>query len=217
MDRPRLEIGLRMLLAGGALVALAGWAGDTFVTALLPLLCRELGLLDDHFRILACQLVRQGADSVIRLDVALARPVLVDGRVVFPDPRGVATVTTLAGHVTQPAVLFAAVLAVWPAPTAAAFPRRALVGLPILFAVLMADVPFVLLAELWALLGGDSAGFSLLQAWRSFLLEGGRLALGLAAGAAAVALAGRRAAAPSERLNGRRVPATACHPPSERT
>jgi hypothetical protein len=193
MLRPGLDTGLRFLLASVLLLALAQVFGQDIVATMLPVLRWELGRLDDHYRILFLGLTSQGADSVVRLDVTLARPVIAGARVILPDPRGIATVTTLAGHLLQPAILMLAVLAAWPARREAEYLLRAGCGLPLLVLLLMADVPFVLLAEIWSMFAESHAPgrFSPLVAWSAFLQSGGRLALALAL-SAFVVVAGQR-------------------------
>jgi hypothetical protein len=193
MRRPGLDTGLRFLLACVLLLTLAQSFGDDFVAALLPMFRWELGLLDDHYRILFLGLSSQGADSVVRLDVTLARPVIAGARVIVPDSRGIATVTTLAGHLLQPVVLVLALIAAWPARKRAEYLLRAGCGLPLLVLLLMADVPFVLLAEIWSMFAESHAPgrFSPLVAWSAFLQSGGRLALALAL-SAFVVVAGQR-------------------------
>lgn len=193
MLRPGLDTGLRFLLACVLLLALARAFGDACVAALLPVFRWELGLLDDHYRILFLGLSSQGADSVVRLDVTLARPVIAGARVIVPDSRGIATVTTLAGHVLQPVILMLAVLAAWPARKRAEYLLRASCGLPLLVLLLMVDVPFVLLAEIWSMFMESHAPgrYSSLIAWSAFLQSGGRSALALAL-SVFVVIAGQR-------------------------
>jgi hypothetical protein len=193
MLRPGLDTGLRFLLASVLLLALAQVFGQDIVATMLPVFRWELGRLDDHYRILFLGLASQGADSVVRLDVTLARPVVVGARVIFPDPRGIATVTTLVGHLLQPAIVLLAVLTAWPVRRLAEYPARFCCGIPLLAGVLMIDVPFVLLAEIWAMFVDrhTPGGFSPLIAWSGFLQSGGRLALALALSAFAVVIAQR--------------------------
>lgn len=197
MNRSGTAAALRFAAACALLLVLAQLAGRELLEALLPAYRWMVGLLDDRYRILYLGLASQGADSVVRLDVALQRPVLIGGQIVMPDPRGHAQVTTLAGSALQAVVVFLAALLAWPlrARTEAAF--RALLGLPAGLLLLLADLPFVLVGELWALFVERYApgAFSPLLAWKDFLQGGGRLALACAGGALAVggaqALAGR--------------------------
>lgn len=198
MLRPGLDTGLRFLLACVLLLTLAQVFSDDFVAALLPVFRWELGFLDDHYRILFLGLTSQGADSVVRLDVTLARPVIAGARVIVPDPRGIATVTTLAGHVLQPAILMLAGLAAWPVRQLHEYLARVVTGAVMLTLLLLVDVPFVLLAEIWSMFVDTHAPgrYSPLIAWSAFLQSGGRLVLALALVVFAVAIAQRAGGLP---------------------
>jgi hypothetical protein len=188
-----LEAGWRFLAACALLLTATHVWGRAAIEWLLPLLRMEIGWIDDHYRVLGLTLAAQGADSVLRLDVNLQRIMVVGSHVVHPDPRGHAHVTTLTGHVLQPAILGLAVLATWPALAMREYALRLVFGLATIGAVLAIDVPFVLVGELWALAHERFApgSFSPLLMWTGFLQGGGRLALGLLAGATAVAAASR--------------------------
>jgi hypothetical protein len=184
MPQQPLEAGFRFIVACGVLLAFAHYFGRDLLELILPLFRWELGVLDDRYRILHFGLAAQGADGSIRLDVALQRPVVVGGHLVLPDPRGHASVTTLAGHVLQPVIVFLALLVAWPARARGEALIRAACGLALLPVLLLIDLPFVLTGELWALFVDRYApgSFSPLLAWKDFLQGGGRLALAFAAG-----------------------------------
>jgi hypothetical protein len=186
-----LKASLRLVAAVGLLLVLNHLYGRQLVETLLPLLHRELGWLDDNYRILTLTLATQGADSVIRLDVTLARFVVVGSQVIAPDPRGHAVVSTLASSVLQPAIIGLALLAVWPASRTAQYAWRCLIGLPLLLLMLPLDIPFVLLGELWQVIVASSAQheFSPLLAWNDFLQQGGRQVLALCASVLVIVLA----------------------------
>ena len=192
-----IEAGWRFLAACILLLVASHFWGGLVVDGLLPVYRLELGWIGDRYRIAGLKLVTQGADSVIRLDVTLQKIMLVGSHVVYPDPRGHAHVTTLSGHVLQPAILGFALLAAWPPLAATRVARelalRLVFGLVLIALVLMLDVPFVLVGELWALAHDrfTPGSFSPLLAWVDFLQGGGRLALGLGAGATAIGLASR--------------------------
>lgn len=181
---------LRFALACAVLLPLMSLAGTMLLANLLPTFHWMIGLIDDHYRILHLGLAVQGADSVIRLDVALQRPVLVGGHLVIPDARGHAYVTTLTGHVLQALVMYWAILLAWPARTWRETALRG--GCALAFGWLLAtvDVPFVLTGEVWALFVERHAPaiFSPLLAWKDFLQGGGRLALACAGGVATISL-----------------------------
>lgn len=180
---------LRFVLALGVLLALSHAYGKLLTAALLPVFRWEITQLDDTYQVLDLSLSQQGADSVVRLEVGLAHMLLIGGRVLYPDPQARANVSTLVGHITQPAILGLAFIFAWPTRKAATeYPVRVLMAGIGIALVILADVPFVLWAELWDIhvTALEPDRFSLLLQWRNFLQGGGRFVLGLAIGVAAV-------------------------------
>jgi hypothetical protein len=193
MWSPTLKTTCRLAAAVSVLFVLEHWYGQRLIEMLLPLLQSELYWVDDNYRILKLSLTTQGSDSVIRLDVALARFVVVGMHVIAPDPRGHAVVTTLASSVLRPLIIGLALLAAWPVQRMLQYLWRFGIGVLLLLVVLPLDVPFVLLGEVWELLRMAKAqnSFSLLISWKNFLQDGGRLALALCAAIVAIGLAQR--------------------------
>lgn len=189
LNRARLlKLTGRFTLAIALLLTLNQLYGKALIQTLLPSLRWELVQLDDTYRILDLSLDREGRDTVIRLDVGLERAVVIGGRVLMPDPRARANVSTLAAHVTQPAILCLALILAWPTRKVIEYPLRALIACGGLALVVLADVPFVLWAELWNLhvSAFEPDRFSPLLTWKDFLQGGGRFALGLGVGILAV-------------------------------
>jgi len=178
----------RFVLALLVLLALNHAYAKLLTEALLPVFRWEIAQLDDNYRVLDLTLSQQGADTVVRLEAGLERIMIVGGQVLQPDPRARANVSTLAGHITQPAILALALILAWPARSAMEYPMRVLIAVAGIALVILADVPFVLWAELWdihvAALEPDR--FSPLLLWRDFLQGGGRFVLGLGVGVLAV-------------------------------
>jgi len=193
---------LRFLAACSVLLVLMHFVERDLLELILPLFRWELGVLDDHYKIVQLGLATQGADGVIRLDVTLQRPVFVSGHLVLPDPRGRANVTTLSGNVLQPVIVFLALLVAWPARGWTETAARTCCGLLLLPVLMMVDVPFVLMGELWALLLDRHAptSFSPVIAWKEFLQGGGRLALAFTAGGLAIVLASRISTGASRKI-----------------
>ena len=192
---PFLNIAARFTLAIALLLTLNQFYGKAFTESILPLLRWEIAQLDDTYRVLDLRLDREGRDSVIRLDVGLEKVVVIGGQALMPDPRARANVSTLAGHITQPAMLALALILAWPARRPIEYPLRALIACTGLAFAILIDVPFILWAEVWDIhvSAFEPNRFSLLLLWRDFLQGGGRFVLGLAVGVLAVA-AGQRLA-----------------------
>jgi hypothetical protein len=175
----------RFVLLAAILVALAIRYAQPVARFLLPFIAGEIHALDDTYRIDGVYLDQDGADQVIRIDVGLARPLTLNGRTFYPDPRGHATSSTLVGNVTMPAVLAIAVAMAWPAWSKQTYLWRALALVPAILLLWMIDVPLVLWALIWNLhvQAFDPHRFSPLLIWSHFLHGGGRLALAIVAGA----------------------------------
>ncbi len=184
---------LRLALASAVLLPLGVGFGAAFVDACLPAYRLVFGQVADEFRIQSLGLDREGADRVLRVRVAL-RPVLViGGKVIHPDSRGSANASTLAAHALQGPMLAMLTALAWPARRRSEIGWRLLLLAPLVSLLVLCDLPCVLAAELWELVIGRLAPHALspLVIWKNFLQGGGRLALGLVAGAASVALAAR--------------------------
>ena len=185
---PLFKAGLRFALAIALTLALSHANDARVVESLLPLMKAEIAWLDDNYRVLDLSLDRQGADRVIRLEVGLARIIVLGGQALHPDPRARANVSTLAGHITQPVILCLALILAWPARRLSEYPVRALIASGGIALVVLVDVPFVLWGELWNIhvLALEPDRFSPLLIWKYFLQGGGRFVLGLAVGVLAV-------------------------------
>lgn len=191
-----LELVVRLLLAGIPLLWLAHRFGREATEALLPLIGHALASLDDHYRILALAVDSQGADTVIRLRVTLARPLVVGGHLILTDARGWAEVTTPVGHLLQPLLILSGIQLAWPVWRWREWPARLLLIAPVAALLVLLNTPFTLWAHLWDLHAHiyEPGRFSPLLAWVRVLDGGGRLLLGMLGAAAIVALASRVAA-----------------------
>lgn len=183
-----LKIAGRFALAIALLLTLNQFIGKAATESMLPLLRWEITQLDDTYRVLDLQLDRQGRDSVLRLEVGLAKVIIIGGRALLPDPRARASVSTLAGALWQPLFLSLAVVVAWPTQRARDYLLRLSLALPLIVLVTLLDLPFVLWGELWQLHVSalEPDRFSLLLLWKDFLQGGGRFALGLGVGVLAV-------------------------------
>ncbi|KAF0163894.1 MAG: hypothetical protein FD157_2573 [Rhodocyclaceae bacterium] len=187
------ELALRLLLATLLVLALAQGIGREAAQAMLPLIGHTLSWLDDHYRTVALTLGTEGADSVVRLRVTLARPLLVGGHLILPDARGWGEVTTPVGKLLQPLLVLLGLLLAWPVRRRREWPLRLLLAAPIALALVLLDTPFALWSHLWDLHAHvyEPGRFSPLLTWTRLLDGGGRLLLGMLGAAAIVALASR--------------------------
>ncbi len=189
----------RLLLAYGVLIWLTYRFGRDFVDLLLPAFSKVFGMLDNHYRILLLKTGTEGADTVVRLDVTLAKPIFLNGHLIMPHAKGLATATTTIGTILQIPLVSLGLILAWPVRGAVEHLQRLGIALLLILPVLLLDTPLILWASLWDLHvhAMEPDRFSPLLIWQRFLISGGRLAIGIALGITAIALAKRCAGANS--------------------
>lgn len=184
----------RLLLAATLLIAFGVLQGARLVEGCLPAYRAAIRHLADEFRVVRLALDREGADRVVRAEVALRPVVVIRGKPLTPDRRSRANASTLALNGLLAPMLALLTAMAWPARRAIEYPARVLAMLPALAILLLLDTPAVLAAELWAIVLDRVApgAFSPLVLWKDFLQSGGRQALGVAVGLLAVAVVAPR-------------------------
>jgi len=184
MPSPALSFVGKFLVISAALALAAAPLGPGPARTLLPLLRAEITWLGDPFRVEDLSVGREGADQVIRLQVAPAHALRLSGRLLTPDPHGRADATTLLGNITLPAVLLLATALAWPARQPRCYVWRAALLAPALLLTLALIVPLLLLGSLWGLVlqAADPERFSPLLLWCDCLHSGGAAALAAALG-----------------------------------
>lgn len=195
---PTLKASLRLAAVLTLLLVFNHLYGAHLIEALLPFLQWEIGWLDDNYRILTLAIVTNlnGGDSMIRLDVTLARHVVIGHRVLEPNPGITLMASTVTGTVLRPLILGLTMLAVWPVSRPVQYAWRIVIGMPLLLIILPVDVAFMLLGQLREVLlfyAKTHDGFSALIAWKVFLQGGGPLALAFCMALAAIIVAQRLA------------------------
>jgi len=185
-----LVIMLRLAIATALILPVSIIFADPIVRVLLPLYRALFELIGDDYNIIYFGLVAQGVENVIRVDVSLAHTLVVGGHMVWPDPRGIANVTTSAVQALQPATIALIAVLGWPCPSLQRWILRLLPLLFFLLLITMVDVPFLLAGEMLGLIIDNvSPGTtSALVSWSQFLAGGGRLILGLFAALASFAV-----------------------------
>lgn len=186
------HIGLRLVLATAAMLAAAHFLSRDAVALLMPTLSKALSFVADDFKILRLDFVDERGNASIGALAMLDHTLVLGGRAIVPDDRSVMMVVTTIGTVLQPVLVALVLVLAWPARWIELALRLAIVGV-LLVPVLLADTPFSLAAWLWdvQLRAHEPGRASPLVWWNIFLNGGGRLALGLIAGALSIALARR--------------------------
>ena len=179
---------VRLLMTSLLLIPIAVLNSERMVNAMLPVLGTVFEWFASDFKLLQLAIDREGADRVLRATVMWKHTVTIGDHMIYPDPRGIASASTLMAHALQGPLSALLMACAWPV---ARMPinqtwkegvARALILCPMSFALICIDVPVVLAGELWqlafdALAPGTS---SILVAWKDFMQGGGRYAVGLA-------------------------------------
>lgn len=182
--RPAL---LRIIVASAAIAALLAWAATPIADALVPWYRLQIGWLAPEYQVLALENQKKQADTVLVLAVNFRRPVLAQGRLIMPDPRGRAEALTLAWAPLQSIAIVVVMLVAWPVRRPSEHVWRALAGALLLAALTACDVPVTLVAGIRDFY--DPGGLA--AHWAGLMARGGRLALALAGALAVIALAAR--------------------------
>ena len=180
---------VRAAIAAVGGLALAAATGPGLARLLQPLLTAATRRWAGDLDVLALAIAAERGQAVLAAQFVLARTVVIEGQALVPDG-AVAVAGATAGTLWQPLLAAAVLLAAWPG-TARQQVQRVLVALPLALAVVCADVPASLAAFAWRGLRAAHGlpVASVLETWDAFLQGGGRLLLGLAVAALAVAMA----------------------------
>lgn len=192
---------LRLLVASALLLPLASLYGDVWTAWWLPAYRQVFTWVAEDFKLLQLAIDVESGQQVLKVQVSWRSVAFIGDRMIFPDPRGTATSSTLLADALRGPLLAALAAAAW--PTAFRFgalgqltrwvecSARVLVLVPLIVVLTLIDLPLVLAGVLWRMVL-DAMGpevTSPLVIWATFLLGGGRSALGLLAGVLAALLA----------------------------
>lgn len=182
-------VAARLTLAAGVLLPFSFLLGDAAVERLLPAYQVVFEHLGDEYQVVRFSLDREGADLVVRAEIALRPVIVIRDKALTPDPRGRANASTLAANGLLAPLLALLTAFVWPAHRPVEYLVRLAIATPLLAVLMLLDTPSVLAGELWQLVLDRVApgSFSPLVMWKEFLQSGGRQSLGIAVGLLAVA------------------------------
>lgn len=168
-----------------ALLALSLYFGSEYVGFLLPLYRWEIGHLTQDYYIQSLVLGDSRGEDVVALSL-VTRYFVVGSHVIQP---GISiSCSTLLGHALQHPLLMLSLAIAWPASSLSQRILRLACALPFLLLVELFDIPLVLLGSTQDLIIANAAPGtgSLMVDWMNFMNGGGRLALSLAGGIAAI-------------------------------
>jgi len=155
----------------------------------MPALSQALSFVADDFKVLRFEFVNDRGNTAIAALATLEHTLVLGGRAIVPTGTSVMAVSTTVGTVLQPVLVALALVLAWPARWLEALLRIVFVA-PLLALVVLLDTPFSMAAWMWEiqLRAYEPGRHSPLVWWNIFLNGGGRLALGLLAGASSVVL-----------------------------
>ena len=184
-----LGLTLRLILSYALVIGLAHRYGRDAVEAVMPLFRTLISVLDEHNRVMSLGIVNDGADTLVRMRVGLVEDIVIEGRL-FTAGNFAFLPSIGIGLILQPAFIAMGLILAWPVRRAMEYPLRLAVAMVMLALVLVTDTPLTLWANYVHTII-DHKAFSLLWWWEEFLVNGGRLALGLVTALVAIKMAGR--------------------------
>jgi hypothetical protein len=184
------QIALRVLVATVLVIAVAKMASRDIVAWVLPGLTACLAWVAEDFEVKSVEFVKDRNDAALAARAMLKRTVFLGGHAVVPDGEAEIYTSTTLGLVLQGAFVALVLVLAWPAGLVEWLVRLA-IATSLIAMLMFIDAPLTLAAGMWKsmLVVFEPGRSSVLIAWRTFLNGGGRLALGLVAGAIAIALA----------------------------
>jgi hypothetical protein len=182
---------LRLIVATALVLVLAHFQGRTWVGWMLKPLAHTLAWAAPDFRVLQFGFMDDRNNRSVSAVARLEHSVVLNDVAIVPDGSPL-VVGANVGTVLQPLLAAVVLLLAWPGGPLRVL-LRLLLAAPLLAVVLALDTPLSMAAWLWfTQLQQHAPGqTSPLLWWNTFLNGGGRLALGLAAAALAIAAAGR--------------------------
>jgi hypothetical protein len=202
LPRP-FELAARLLAASILVLGVLHAFQRPIVEPMIPVFRTTVRLLATEFIINSAEIVREDAGETLQFRANLSSPVSFAGRTLYPfgwngvNAQGGYQVTINLGGVLQYCGLMLILVLAWPAMHVREFVTRVALAAPLSGVLLLVDVPFTVVAELWATLYDefDPRGFSGWMVWSRFLMGGGGLVLGCLMGVLAIAAAKHHAAA----------------------
>lgn len=177
----------RLVAATATLISIATIYGEDIIRALIPILKVVFEWIAGDFKLLSMTVDQSETDRLVKVVVMWKHAVQVGGVVLHPDPRGVATASTLMAHALQGPFVGIIFAIAWPSYMAR-LPHICLEYIVRIFVLIPLIVPFgcldlclMLSGELWQMVydafepGHRSASIVA----RDFFQNGGRIVAGL--------------------------------------
>ena len=182
----------RLIVVTTILLSLGEIFGASLVSPILPLIGWEIETIDDSFRVEGINVVSKKNNTVIQLQVAQIRPMIIGAHVLQPKSGRFFEPNVLVGSVLQPIIVFLTILLSWQAKSILIMLMRLLLGVPVAAFLVATNTPLAFVGAMW-----DFRGFvanlepHTLVYWNDYLQTGGPLVMAIAAALLVVSVADR--------------------------
>ena len=182
----------RLIVVTTILLSLGEIFGASLVSPILPLIGWEIETIDDSFRVEGINVVSKKNNTVIQLQVAQIRPMIIGAHVLQPKSGRFFEPNVLVGSVLQPIIVFLTILLSWQAKSILIILKRLLLGVPVAAFLVATNTPLAFVGAMW-----DFRGFvanlepHTLVYWNDFLQTGGPLVMAIASALLVVSVADR--------------------------
>src|ERR1017187_1344472 len=171
----------RLIVVTAILLSLGEIFGASLVSPILPLIGWEIETIDDSFRVEGINVVSKKNNTVIQLQVAQIRPMIIGAHVLQPKSGRFFEPNVLVGSVLQPIIVFLTILLSWQAKSILIMLMRLLLGVPVAAFLVATNTPLAFVGAMW-----DFREFvanlepHTLVYWNDFLQTGGPLVMAIA-------------------------------------
>jgi hypothetical protein len=192
MNLQARNFAFRLIVILAILLSLGEFFGSALVTPILPAIAWEIETIDDSFRVEGINVVSKKNNTVIQLQVAQIRPMIIGAHVLHPKSGRFFEPSVLVGSVLQPIIVFITILVSWQAKSILIILMRFCLGVPVAAFLVAINTPLAFVGAMW-----DFREFvpnlepHTLVYWNDFLQTGGPLVMSIAAAFLVVSVADR--------------------------
>ena len=189
---PPLKVALLFIVSCALWLTLFVMQGTRIASTLLPFLEWEISLIAPQYHLIKLDVKHQGGEAVFKANIITRHPLQIAGQDI---PSGLPMeCSTLVGHLWQPLILLLSAVCTAGLLRRTHLPLTLLLTIIAAGALIMIDVPFVLVGALedmtLSVTSPSTEWHSAWVMWMNFLNGGGRLALGFAAALSVLSVSG---------------------------
>ena len=192
MNPQARNFAFRLIVVAAILLSLGEFFGAALVTPILPTIAWEIETIDDSFRVDGINVVSKKNNTVIQLQVAQIRPMIIGAHVLQPKSGRFFEPNVLMGSVLQPIIVFLTILLSWQAKSILIMLMRLLLGVPVAAFLVATNTPLAFVGAMWDFreLVANLEPHTLVY-WNDFLQTGGPLVMAIAAALLVVSVSDR--------------------------